>query len=229
MTLTASRVSMRGRGTGVLATSNLISFVSCRSRLNQYTNTTGTRRIRNRANDFPTPHCSANCFHNPRTNLSVSSPSSPYPFLFSSSATPLLNPLSLAGFLGPIVSPQFFISSQLPSPYPLAADATSILLAQQLGNAYLLLGLLGLFILNTTTELKVVRAYLWALWLGDIGHVGLTLFAMGWEGTMDVGKWNAVIWGNIGATGALFLMRSLYFAGAFGNVIQKGKAKAKRR
>jgi len=137
---------------------------------------------------------------------------------------------SLAGFLGPILSPQFFISSQLPTPYPLAADATSILLAQQLGNAYLLLGLLGLFILNTTSELKVVRAYLWALWLGDIGHVGLTLFAMGWDGTMDIGNWNPVIWGNIGATAALFLMRSLYFLGVFGGGgLEMGKAKPKRR
>ncbi|TID16824.1 hypothetical protein E6O75_ATG09590 [Venturia nashicola] len=138
----------------------------------------------------------------------------------------ILEPLSLlAGFLSPILTPQFFISSQLPSPSPHPADATSILVAQQLGNAYLLLGLLGLFILNTTTELKVVRAYLWALWLGDIGHVGLTLFAMGWEGSLDVGRWNAVIWGNIAATGFLFLTRSLYFAGAFGGGGLGGKAK----
>lgn len=58
--------------------------------------------------------------------------------------------------------------------------------------------------------------------------MGLTLFAMGWEGTMNVGKWNAVIWGNIGVTGALFLMRSLYFAGAFGGVVHKGEGKAKK-
>ncbi|QDS68471.1 hypothetical protein FKW77_010838 [Venturia effusa] len=142
----------------------------------------------------------------------------------------VLEPISLlAGFIAPILNPQFFIASQLPFPYPLAADATSILLAQQLGNAYLLLGLLGLFILNTTTEIKVVRVYLWALWLGDIGHVGLTLFAMGWRGTVDVGSWNAVVWGNIGVTAALFLTRSLYFVGFFGSGTRRVDMEAKKR
>jgi hypothetical protein len=96
-----------------------------------------------------------------------------------------------------------------------AHDATATLLAWQLGNAYLLFGLLGVFILNTTSELKVVRAYLFALWLGDIGHVGLTLYAMGWNGTIEVGAWNSVVWGNVGATTFLFAMRSLYFLGVF--------------
>lgn len=46
---------------------------------------------------------------------------------------------------------------------------------------------------------------------------------------MDVGSWNAVMWGNIAATGALFLMRSLYFAGFFGSGEQEANAKAKKR
>jgi len=142
----------------------------------------------------------------------------------------ILEPISLlAGFLGPVLSPNFFISTQLPQPYKLPADPTSVLLAYQLGNAYLLLGLLGLFILNTTSELKVVQAYLWALWLGDIGHIGFTLYAMGWEGTVAVGKWTPVVWGNIGATGFLFMTRCLYLAGAFGGggkvAVQKRKSK----
>ena len=92
-------------------------------------------------------------------------------------------------------------------------DETSRLLAWQLGNAYLLLGLLGVFILNTTTELAVVKAYLWALWIGDIGHVGITLYVMGWGGSLTVSKWNPVVWGNVGATTFLFLARCAYLAG----------------
>jgi hypothetical protein len=123
----------------------------------------------------------------------------------------------LAGFLCPLLTPELFITSQLPTPtLPLvSSDATTRLLAVQLGNAYLLLGFLGLFILNTTTEIKVVRAYLWALWLGDIGHVGFTLWAIGWEGTLDVEKWSAVTWGNIGITAFLFAMRCAYLGGLF--------------
>jgi hypothetical protein len=119
-----------------------------------------------------------------------------------------------------VISPEFFISSQLPEssvlkPHKHSVDPTSTLLAWQLGNAYLLLGLLGLFILNTTSELKVVRAYLWALWIGDIGHVGFTLYAMGWDASVDVEKWNPVMWGNVAITAFLFLTRSIYLSGLF--------------
>lgn len=116
-----------------------------------------------------------------------------------------------------MLDPQFFISSQLPTPYKGTPDLTTTLLAWQLGNAYLLLGFLGVFILNTTTEPKVVHAYIWALWLGDIGHVGFTLYAMGWEQSMAFDTWNSVIWGNVGATVFLFAMRCLYLLGAFGS------------
>jgi hypothetical protein len=142
-----------------------------------------------------------------------------------------------------VISSGYFIKSQLPTSYAtapskivldniVASDATTTLLAWQLGNAYLLLGLLGVFILNTTSELKVVRAYLFALWLGDIGHVGLTLWAMGWKGATDIGSWNAVVWGNIGATLFLFATRSLYFLGFFDGgaevVVEKAKKATKK-
>jgi hypothetical protein len=109
-----------------------------------------------------------------------------------------------------------------------ANDATATLLAWQLGNAYLLLGILGVFILNTTTELKVVRAYLFALWLGDIGHVGLTLYAMGWEASMNTGAWTPVVWGNVGITAYLFLIRSFYFMGAFDGDDEEAKETVKK-
>jgi hypothetical protein len=106
-----------------------------------------------------------------------------------------------------------------------AKSSTTTLLAWQLGNAYLLLGILGLFILNTTTETRVVRAYLWALWIGDIGHVGFTLWAMGLKASLDIGSWNPVVWGNIGATLVLFSLRSAYFLGVFGEGAKAPPAK----
>jgi len=138
----------------------------------------------------------------------------------------LTNIVRFCGFLAPVLDTTFFISSQLPQPYKGSPDLTSQLLAWQLGNTYLLLGLLGVFILNTTTEPKVVHAYIWALWLCDIGHVGFTLYAMGWEQSMAVGKWNPVVWGNVGATSFFFFMRTLYLLGIFGpDRIPKAQAK----
>jgi hypothetical protein len=60
--------------------------------------------------------------------------------------------------------------------------------------------MLGVAVLFTSTELKVVRNYLWALWIADLGHVGLTAYLLGYDRFMAVGNWNAMTWGNIGAT-----------------------------
>ncbi|KIW07880.1 uncharacterized protein PV09_01793 [Verruconis gallopava] len=141
----------------------------------------------------------------------------------------VLEPISLvAGFLAPLVSSEYFIASQLVRPYSGTFDETSKLLSWQLGNCYLLLGLLGVFILNTTTELKTVKAYIWALWLGDIGHVGFSVYAMGLRDTMAVGSWSATVWGNIGATVFLFLARSLYLLGVFDRKPSRGSGREHR-
>ncbi|KAH7057328.1 hypothetical protein B0J12DRAFT_411071 [Macrophomina phaseolina] len=132
----------------------------------------------------------------------------------------IFEPISLiAGFLGPLISPQFFAASQLATSKDVAEahvlTPTENVLALQLGNTYLLLGLLGLFILNTTLDLPTVNAYLAALWIGDIGHVLVTGWGLGLKGTLNFLAWNAVTWGNIGVTLALFSVRTLYFLGFF--------------
>ena len=87
------------------------------------------------------------------------------------------------------------------------------------------MGLLGVFILNTTTDVKTVKAYIWALWLGDIGHVGFSLYAMGWVEVMDMSAWSATIWGNTGFTVFLFVARTLYLLGLFDE--KSGKTKGR--
>ena len=73
-------------------------------------------------------------------------------------------------------------------------------MAQQLGNAYGLLFMVGVAVLYSTSELRVVKSYLVALWIADISHVLLTCFALGYDGFMAVGEWNAMTWGNVGFT-----------------------------
>ncbi|KAI0011377.1 hypothetical protein F4779DRAFT_573469 [Xylariaceae sp. FL0662B] len=129
----------------------------------------------------------------------------------------IAEPISLiGGCLGPFLNADWFIESQLSSPDPVVSNAHARLVALQLGNAYGLLFLVGVAVLYTTTELKVVRNYLIALWLADLSHIGLTCWALGYEGTLDVGSWNAVTWGNVGFTGFLCLTRTAYLLGLFG-------------
>jgi hypothetical protein len=60
--------------------------------------------------------------------------------------------------------------------------------------------MIGVAVLYSTTEAKVVRNYVIALWLADIGHVVITCYVMGGEQAIDIANWNAMAWGNIGAT-----------------------------
>ena len=70
----------------------------------------------------------------------------------------------------------------------------------RLGNIYLLLAMVGVAVLYTTTEAKVVRNYVIALLLADISHVGITCYVMEYERTIAVANWNPMAWGNIGVT-----------------------------
>lgn len=144
---------------------------------------------------------------------------------------------SVAGFIGAIWDPAWFVQEQIPQKLPVVVTENSLMVAWQLGNLYLLMAFLGVGILTTTSELKVVRAYLFALWLGDIGHVAFSCYGLGKERMMNPWDWNAMTIGNVAFTvrssgpncceihrGAhyidsqvfLFAMRSAYFLGLFG-------------
>ena len=82
---------------------------------------------------------------------------------------------------------------------------------------YGLLALVGVGVLYTTTEPKVVRNYLIACTIADIGHLGVTYHVMGHSKFLDIAGWNSMAWGNIGLTAMLFFVRTGYLMGLFGN------------
>ncbi|KAI1815425.1 hypothetical protein GGS20DRAFT_543713 [Poronia punctata] len=115
----------------------------------------------------------------------------------------VIEPISLiAGCLGPLIDADWFIASQIDDGpgANVASSENARLVALQLGNAYGLLFLVGVAVLYTTTELRVVRNYLIALLIADITHVGLTCQGLGYDRAVDVAGWNAVTWGNVGFT-----------------------------
>lgn len=133
----------------------------------------------------------------------------------------VLEPISLlAGFLAPILNTSHFVSTQLPATSPnLAAygiTPTDRVLALQLGNVYGLIGMIGIGVLYATNEPKVVRNYMVACAIADIGHLWVTCAVMGFNDFCDVLGWNEMAWGNIGVTAMLFASRMLYLVGAFG-------------
>lgn len=124
---------------------------------------------------------------------------------------------SVAGFLAPVIDLDGFINGQ--AAHVAAPDTqhpSSVALAYQLGNLYHFIFLLGIGVLHATNEPKVARNYLIACAIADVGHLYATYLGMGWDAYIDVGAWNALTWGNIGATGFLLVNRLFYFAGMFG-------------
>jgi hypothetical protein len=76
--------------------------------------------------------------------------------------------------------------------------------------------MIGVGVLYTTTEPKVVRNFLLACAVADVGHLWATCAVMGQHDFLDVMNWNVMAWGNIGVTAGLLVVRILYLIGALG-------------
>ncbi|KAI9863062.1 MAG: hypothetical protein M1824_000750 [Vezdaea acicularis] len=141
----------------------------------------------------------------------------------------VLEPLSLvAGFIGATLNPQYFMNQQLPNTSANQKTTPSaIVTCMQLGNVYLLLGMCAVGVLWQTTDVKVLRNYVVALAIADIGHLYITYVVMG-QAFFDVMGWNTTAAGNIGITVFLFLTRSAYLLGLLGKNRGQNKRVRKR-
>ncbi|GAA5899853.1 hypothetical protein JCM8208_004585 [Rhodotorula glutinis] len=164
----------------------------------------------------------------PSSSRSSRPPLDPFPvpyYLFFAGVEPFL---TIVGALKAVLYPAHYHSTLIPvslAPLlePKTAHAASIMAVRQLGNTYGLLALVATFVLpmmrrtlaERPVELEaILRAYLCALAFADITHIGLTLFDLGREGSLDPLKhWNLLVWGNVGITACLFAVRSLRFLG----------------
>jgi hypothetical protein len=124
----------------------------------------------------------------------------------------------VAGFQAPFLDTFNFIAGQTPhaSLPAVPLHPSTLALNYQLGNLYLLLGMCGVAVIYGTSEPHVLRNYLIALAIADIGHLYATYLAMGYVSFVDYASWGQVAWGNIAATVFLFVNRILYLVGAFG-------------
>ena len=107
---------------------------------------------------------------------------------------------SVAGFAGAVTDTPWFVEQQVPQKVPIPITENSIVLAWQLGNIYLLLAFIAVALFTSTTEIKVIRRYLVALALGDIGHIGWTAYGLGVERLNKPAEINLMTWANIAPT-----------------------------
>ncbi|KAL8718622.1 MAG: hypothetical protein Q9225_004263 [Loekoesia sp. 1 TL-2023] len=129
----------------------------------------------------------------------------------------ILEPLAcIGGYLASILDTSSFAASQVPSITPTPLTSTTQILALQLGNCYGLIALIAIGVLYSTSEQKVVRNYLVACAIADVGHLWVTYVVLGYANFVDVQGWNSLAWGNIGITFFLFMTRIGYLTGLFG-------------
>ena len=139
----------------------------------------------------------------------------------------ILEPISLvAGCVVPFWNTQHFVALQLPSNEKgIAAPEmtqTERMLALQLGNMFGLVSLIGLAILYGASEMGVVRKYLAACAIGDVGHLWAVYTGMGHKKFFDMQTWNDYAWGSIGFTSFLLACRTLYLTGNLGQDSMEG-------
>ncbi|KAL8679208.1 MAG: hypothetical protein Q9186_004505 [Xanthomendoza sp. 1 TL-2023] len=128
-----------------------------------------------------------------------------------------LEPLAcIGGYITSVRNTASFAADQVPSSSPTPFTSTTQILALQLGNCYGLLALIAIGVLYSTNEPKVVRNYLIACAIADVGHIWVTYNVLGFAKFVDVKGWNSLAWGNIGFTLFLFVTRVGYLAGVLG-------------
>jgi len=87
----------------------------------------------------------------------------------------------------------------------------------QMGNVLLLIAVMAV-ICCWTTHASVARYYLLAVAFADLGHIYSTYRGVGQEYFWNVGQWNDMVAGNVGASVFLNINRWLTLLGLFGKL-----------
>ena len=77
-----------------------------------------------------------------------------------------------------------------------------------------------------SNERRIVKAYITCLAIGDLGHIGPTLYVFGKDAALDFANWNVMAYANIAVTVFLFVTRVGWLLGLFGEPFQGQKKKS---
>ncbi|KAI1212435.1 uncharacterized protein F4807DRAFT_371211 [Annulohypoxylon truncatum] len=114
-------------------------------------------------------------------------------------------------------NPTAFFAAQAP---PFSADAVppqALVLLLQLTNVYLLLAAVAV-LCSWTSHASIAKWYLVAVALADYGHVHACYRGVGPDVFWDTSSWNAMLWGGVGVSAALNVLRWATLLGAFGRL-----------
>ncbi|KAJ2993006.1 hypothetical protein NUW58_g1978 [Xylaria curta] len=117
--------------------------------------------------------------------------------------------------------------------HELPADASSFppqahIMTLQLVNVYLLLAAMAI-ICSWTTHARTARWYLAAVALADYGHIWACYVGVGLDLFLRPAEWNDMLWGSVGVSVFLNIIRLLTLAGVFGAVKGPEEHPAKKK
>ncbi|KAI1176277.1 hypothetical protein F4777DRAFT_547003 [Nemania sp. FL0916] len=135
--------------------------------------------------------------------------------------------LLIIAYITTLQDPFAFYSRQAPN-YALPAEPSSFppqaqILTLQLVNVYLLLAAMAV-ICSWTTHARTARWYLGAVALADYGHIWACYVGVGRELFLQPSEWNDMLWGSVGVSAFLNVVRLLTLVGAFGAVGENDKS-----
>ncbi|KAI0202191.1 hypothetical protein F4808DRAFT_422271 [Astrocystis sublimbata] len=116
------------------------------------------------------------------------------------------------------------LSASDPSSYPPQAQIVTL----QLVNVYLLLAAMAL-ICSWTTSARTARLYLAAVALADYGHIWACYVGVGLDLFLKPAEWNDMLWGSVGVSVFLNIVRLATLAGVFGVVEARDEDRTKRK
>ncbi|KAJ6264151.1 LOW QUALITY PROTEIN: hypothetical protein Dda_0293 [Drechslerella dactyloides] len=139
-------------------------------------------------------------------------------------------PISTFAGLGyAVLSTEKFVAEQLPDVEASALTPQGTLVAWQTGNLFGIMAMMAIAVLWSTSEVAVVKRYLVALLVGDIGHLAAVWWHMGTGHFVGAHRWNVFTWGNVGVTAFLAVVRLGTLAGLFGGIGLQPLTKHKAR
>lgn len=78
-----------------------------------------------------------------------------------------------------------------------------------------------------TKHAEIIKKYLLAVAVGDLGHIYATYRAVGSDFFFNVSEWNDMIWANVVVVLFLFVNRLATVAGVFGSISVSTQEKKK--
>ncbi|GAW24339.1 hypothetical protein ANO14919_139230 [Xylariales sp. No.14919] len=111
-----------------------------------------------------------------------------------------------------------------PASFPPQAQIMTL----QLVNVYLLLAAMAVICI-WTTHASIARRYLAAVALADYGHIWACYVGVGLELLLQPTEWNDMLWGSVGVSIFLNVVRLLTLVGVFGTVKEYSQDSGKEK